>query len=326
MLQYLEDSSFVNLSIPPEDRNYDAVVISNPIGIYIYRDASGNYHLALRIKSEESIKDPKINGVDILTGNFNLDSESIEKFIDIKLNHNRYEQQFIYLCDEIIKNILNLKLGIVESVKTAVGRNRVFWEKQKHDILSDDNQVGLLCELDFLSRVIDINRKNMLQSWKGPSGFKYDFVYTDNMFEIKGTRGKGHAHTINGLDQLDHDGNKTLSLVSYMVVEKDGLNAMSVSDLANRIMNMLNEDDELINYFNNLLFDYGYNVFHYRDYKKYEIIESKVYKVNDDFPKLTREMINDNLSERVSKISYKIDLNGLESINLDDLSIGDYCY
>ncbi len=133
----------------------------------------------------------------------------------------------------------------------------------------------------------------MLQSWKGPSGFKYDFVYTDNMFEIKGTRRKGHAHTINGLDQLDHDVNKTLSLVSYMVVEKDGLNAMSVSDLANRIMNMLNDDEELINYFNNLLFDYGYNVFHYRDYKKYEIIESKVYTVNDDFPKLTREMIND---------------------------------
>ena len=155
--------------------------------------------MALRIQSEESYKDPKINGVDIQVRQFNLNGVSIEKFIDIKLNHQRYEHQFIYFCDEIIKNILNLKLGNVASVKSAVGRNRLFWDKQRQDILTEDQQVGLLCELEFLDRIIEINNKNMLQSWKGPTGFKYDFVFTDNLFEVKGTRREGHSHTINGL-------------------------------------------------------------------------------------------------------------------------------
>ena len=101
------------------------------------------------------------------------------------MNHQRYEHQFIYFCDEIIKNILNLKLGNVASVKSAVGRNRLFWDKQRQDILTEDQQVGLLCELEFLDRIIEINNKNMLQSWKGPTGFKYDFVFTDAYSKLK---------------------------------------------------------------------------------------------------------------------------------------------
>ena len=207
-----------------------------------------------------------------------------------------------------------------------VGRNRVFWDKQKQNILTEDQQVGLLCELEFLDRIIEINNKNMLQSWKGPTGFKYDFVFTDNLFEVKGTRREGHTHIINSLDQLDYHGNKKLFIISYIVTENEEINALSVSDMVNRVLMKLNDNDELINYFNALLFDYGYNIFHIKDYKKYEIIESKVYTVNNDFPKLTRKMINQNLSERVSKISYKIDLNGLASINLDNVQTGDYCY
>lgn len=326
MLEYLKDSSFSKLVVPPEDRNYHALAINIDEGIYLYRDAGSNYHMALRIQSEESYKDPKINGVDIQVGQFNLNGVSIEKFIDIKLNHQRYEHQFIYFCDEIIKNILNLKLGNVASVKSAVGRNRLFWDKQRQDILTEDQQVGLLCELEFLDRIIEINNKNMLQSWKGPTGFKYDFVFTDNLFEVKGTRREGHFHIINGLDQLDYDGNKTLFIISYVVTEKDDINGLGVNDIVNSIIMKLNDNDELINHFNALLFDCGYNVFHVKDYKKYEIIESKVYTVNNEFPKLTRRMINENLSERVSKISYKIDLNGLASINLDHIQLGDYCY
>ena len=57
MLEYLKDSSFSKLVVPPEDRNYQALAINIDEGIYLYRDAGSNYHMA-EVQSEESYKDP----------------------------------------------------------------------------------------------------------------------------------------------------------------------------------------------------------------------------------------------------------------------------
>ena len=57
-MKYVSDSSFKKLSIPLEEKNYKANVISDEkSGIYIFKDAEGNYHLAIKIDKDDSIKD-----------------------------------------------------------------------------------------------------------------------------------------------------------------------------------------------------------------------------------------------------------------------------
>ena len=91
-------------------------------------------------------------------------------------------------------------------------------------------------------------------------------------------------------------------------------------------MDVFHDNEELIINFNSLLFEYGYNPLHLENYIKFEFIESKVYTVDEKFPRLVKSMLKETLSERVSKIRYRIQLDGLDSKTYNNINLGDYCY
>jgi hypothetical protein len=66
--------------------------------------------------------------------------------------------------------------------------------------------------------------------------------------------------------------------------------------------------------FNDSLYEYGYHREHHRYYedRKYLVKETAVYYVDQEFPRITREMIT--LPARVLSLRYYIDLNGLAGV------------
>jgi hypothetical protein len=326
MLKHLNLENWENLKQPDKAKNYSASTINHADpAIYIFKDHHGMHHYAIKSDGKKSFKDPKINGVQIAVNQYNLNKTIIETFIDIKCNSSVYLEQFTYLMDQLTDNLLLNPQNTNETVNKIIGLNRVFWEKQRKIILSKEAQIGLICEMDVLKRIIDISPK-VINNWTGPNGSKYDFMFTDYSFEVKGTRRDSHVHIINGLDQLDVTENNNLLLISYLAVETDTENSLSVDSFVSEISELLNNDLDILEKFNNLLYDSGYSPFDAEEYSKFEIYDPRSYLVDDDFPKLVRSMLSSTYSDRVSKIRYNVDLEGLKYKSLDKVNFGKYFY
>ena len=79
-------------------------------------------------------------------------------------------------------------------------------------------------------KLCEINPFYALSSWKGPLKEKYDFIFSDWVFEVKGTRKDGHIHTTNGLDQLKPPSGKYLALISFLATKSEGALSKSLQN------------------------------------------------------------------------------------------------
>ena len=118
----------------------------------------------------------------------------------------------------------------------------------------------------------EINPVNALNSWKGPLKEKYDFIFSDWAFEVKGTRKEGHVHAINGLGQLKPPSGKNLALISFLATKSDDAKAKSLQDWIDDIeTKVLKNKADIIERFYELLAGYGYGRIHKEEYKKNKI-------------------------------------------------------
>ena len=159
-----------------------------------------------------------------------------------------------------------------------------------------------------------------LSAWRGFEGYKHDFLFNDKAIEIKGTFGSTHSHTINGIDQLRTPESMPLYLISFLCV-KNGNNSENLKVLVKSIESSLNGEPQQYEDFQKLLKAAKYNKLHEGKYENLGItlIENNCYEVTDEFPRLTSLYLNRPLSERVSGISYKINLEDMQYIKLEDL-------
>jgi hypothetical protein len=87
----------------------------------------------------------------------------------------------------------------------------------KNDLLSLEEQRGLVGELHFLQRLIDlVGAHAAIEAWKGPSGSSKDFELGECVVEVKARRGAAKPFVqISSEDQLaDVDGVRLLLVVS----------------------------------------------------------------------------------------------------------------
>jgi len=94
------------------------------------------------------------------------------------------------------------------------------------------------------------------------------------------------------------------------------------------VENLLNNKSSLIEKFYGLLAAAGYSKIFAEEYRKlkFDIIESIVFNVDENFPKFTSQNLVHPLSTRISNIVYKIDLQGLNGLKFNDIQIGSYFY
>ena len=157
----------------------------------------------------------------------------------------------------------------------------------------------------------------------------YDFVFSDWIFEVKGTREKGRIHTINGLDQLKTPSGKYIALISFLATKSEGALSKSLQNWIEDIeKEFLNNRADLIERFYNLLAGCGYSRIHKEEYRKvkFDIYDGKFFTVNENFPKLTSDHLKQPLDSKVSEIQYTIDLEGLSGEVFEKIFLGKYFY
>jgi hypothetical protein len=156
-----------------------------------------------------------------------------------------------------------------------------------------------------------------IEAWKGPLGFRHDFLFDKTALEVKATLSPTRCHIINGIDQLQPVGNARLHLVSLLAVRtpKGGL---SLIDAIRAVTTDLESEPAAYEVFQSRLAAAGYCPEHDPFYTetRFTLSESRVFEVGADFPRLNTGMLKTPLSPRVSSVRYVLNLEGLPSRTL----------
>lgn len=299
--------------------------------LHIFKDKSGYSHFAIEATNinKNDLETPKVNGLQVLLISYGFNNGKVSQFIDIMCNISGYLEEFTEVVKEIAKAILENGVSPLIAVNQTINSWISFWARQRRELLTEEEQVGLICELLILKKLCKINPNLALKAWIGPLGEKHDFNFTDWTFEVKGTRKTERAHIINGIDQLKPHKNKRLAFVSYLLTMTENINSVNLTVLVESLKNDFFQNQPTMTIkFNELLSNAGYNPIHTEEYTKFnvEVVESTFFEVNEEFPKLTSNMIKEPLSSRVSSIDYVISLEGIVGIDLRNLSWGNYFY
>lgn len=299
--------------------------------LHIFKDKSNEFHFAIEASNinQRDIENPNVNGLQIQLATYRFKNGNISQFIDLTCNISAYLEEFTEVVKEISALILEDKAHSLNAVNQIINNWISFWTNQRKEILSEDAQIGLLSELLVLENLCKINPNNALKSWIGPLGEKHDFNFLSWAFEVKGTRRSERIHTINGIDQLKKPEKKQLGFISFLFITSEIGNSINLPSYISLIReSYFNNNVDLIIRFNNLLAGVGYSPLYDEEYKKFnvELIESTFYEVNENFPKLTSDLIENPLSSRISSVRYDISLNGISGTNLLNLNWGDYFY
>lgn len=299
--------------------------------ILIFKDETDKKHLVIDLNNLQTLELPElnINGLTVSIKQFSFNGEKVKKFIDLECSLEYYIDEFTEIIKEIAKEVLSSNINPQIIVITILQNWKSFWSTKVKEILSEEDQIGLLCELIILKRLCEINPSLALASWKGPLKEKYDFIFSDWAFEIKGTRRSNHAHIINGIEQLKTPINKQLLFISFLLTSSLSSNSNSIESLIFSIIaGPLKNKSALIQDFYSLLISAGYSKVFSEEYKKikFEVIECCFYNVDNSFPKFTQENLKEPLSNRISEIRYKIDLAGLNSTDIQNVNLGNYFF
>jgi hypothetical protein len=292
--------------------------------LHIFKDEFGNFHLAIEVNENTDPKkviDPKVNGLNVNLSSYLLGGSIRRSFLDIRCNINSYLPEFTKVTKDICAAILQDNKAPLVSVNEIINKWIVFWNNQNSKILSEEEQIGLLCELTLLKMIVATNPERVINGWVGPFKERHDFMFDKTSIEVKGTRSGSRTHTINGVDQLLPFPGKDLLFVSFLVSRSEESKAISLSFAINELYNKIQDYPVLMIRLNELLSNTGYSPLNSDEYEifRFLVSDSQCYWVNNKFPFLTRHSISSPLIERISSVRYDITLEGISGTSIEQI-------
>ena len=182
--------------------------------------------------------------------------------------------------------------------------------------LGQEQEVGLIGELLFLEFLLRDHGMTSLVNWTGPEREEHDFKFNGFDVEVKTTTQELRLHQIGSLSQLKETPGKSLFLLSNQLT-KTGANGFTLSELVERVSVLLSPG--LAIGFTDKLTKCKYFESDSSLYKtRWELRTSpKFFAVTDGFPRLLSETLGlpQELKARVSDVSYRINVEGIEASN-----------
>jgi len=226
----------------------------------------------------------------------------------LRLVQNSDLEIFSTLCWSLIDRTRSAKSG--QEVITRIVRHLERWQRflgrgNRH-LLTDEQIRGLICELVFLEHELIFRFGNgAIAFWRGPVGDPQDFSVGTTLFEIKShAAGAAPILAISSAEQLWHASGE-LFLVAYAIGEtpQGASGAISLSGTVTRSRHSL-VGSGMAELFEDRLLEVGYT-----DHPEYErtffsIAAPDIFRVADDFPRITKEMIRPG----VCRVKYGIEI------------------
>jgi hypothetical protein len=189
------------------------------------------------------------------------------------------------------------------------------------NLLSPEEQLGLLGELIVLGSLIYHHGPNAVSSWTGrlqTMPERHDFRFASVDLEVKSTRTSRRAHIIHGLRQLQPSAGHDLFLISFCFEAAGLSNGWSLVDKVKAIRSSLSQSEQALAEFNNKLQTTRYLDVDEPHYKQRLIMADVpvLVPVDTNCPRIIsttlKEAIGLTLASRIGNdVTYRIDVEGL---------------
>ena len=233
--------------------------------------------------------------------------------LSFELLRSEQESVFSIFCSDIIeysRTSFNEKEALALVIKRYKQWIRLL-ENQKNSLMDDARRKGLLGELLFLYEKLKECKDAMsiLQSWVGVEGADQDFIFPDTWYEIKSIGVSTSSVKISSLEQLDSDpeGELVIMRIDKTAPEKSG--AISLNDVVLQIKDFLLKETKALELFQAKLDTCGYIDLQEYSVQKYYFSGSHRYKVNESFPKISKN----NVPIQVISLHYELDIPSIEN-------------
>lgn len=219
-----------------------------------------------------------------------LDNSLSDEFLDF------YE----YVCQK-----LDLTLNSEEILLTLKGifRKREKFYKSLNSVSRQDT-MGIFGELTFLKEQLSNSNdcKTIIAGWRRPDRSTHDFDYDEIGYEIKVAGLSSKSIKIANENQLDKLNHETLFLVCYFVECFPSTTKNSIKELFGEISQIIESpilETEILEKIDIDLEDFKFDIT-----AQYKIVN----EIGQEFPKITSQSLNENLSN----IRYNVSLSYIE--------------
>jgi hypothetical protein len=262
---------------------------------------------------------PKMKGIDVSSS---IDESNNTSMLIWSLQHSSHRDIFHRLCTDIV-NFARSATSEPEAVEVSLGRTWRWHHLLRGGTdgrLSGEEQKGLIGELMFLEKLIDVGiaPANAVNAWRGPLGSPKDFEIGRICVEVKARRGAATPYVaISSEHQLDSSGTDALFLyvVELDQAPSDSRERFTLTDVADRVKRrILGVSPAAADALDSLLVAAGF-----RSEDNYEDMPwirgpERLYAVGEDFPAVTPA----NFGTGVSNVRYSISLPDCEPFRTDD--------
>jgi hypothetical protein len=285
--------------------------IKKDFKIFIFSDKEGAYSCLLPIDST-LVKLPEINGLIIHYQLFGEAGSEKKNYILLECHSKAYLPNYTEILKEIISEYDKGNSELLKVINKIISKWRHFFAQPVSLIMKEDEIVGLLGELMFLSKLILVNNTAALTIWTAERG-EEDFISSGKVIEVKTTLKGKHEHIINGIDQLLIETGRVKHILSLLIIPSASEYAINLPTIVKECAEMFAENPESYDLFFKKLKIRGYDARDYLQYIEfsYEYIRGGYFKVDSSFPKLTTDELAEPLNSRISKLRYSLDMEGL---------------
>ena len=281
--------------------------------VWLAIDSDGRRHLLVRASTSSAGEILlATRGLRATTERLSVEHEPEEVWADVACLDPSFNPTFVAVADDLARGVTSNAASPIEAVRQTLRAWRWFWDADP-GALSAEAAIGLFGELWFLERWAPFPES--VGSWTGPEGNRYDFTSHAISVEVKATRAHSQGalrHRINGLDQLAVPETGDLYLFSIQAIDDQNA-ANSLPGLVARIRHRLLDRPDLLGLFDQRLGQAGWSPAHAeRHAQTVRVIAEGLYRVDEAFPRLTRDSFALGVPVGVDEVTYVVDLAACE--------------
>ena len=288
-------------------------VTPDPPFPHLARDANGDAHLLIPTGEDHQLdEDGGSSGIGLSTRQWDLAGRS-HPCVDLHCTLTHLQTEFSTLLVMVLDE-LQTGRDPLESCRHVLARFRELLRLRHQASVDTAKAAGLFAELLWMSRVAGHSPHAALGCWRGDSGGTHDFATTDHAVEVKATLARETLNIpISSIDQLEPPRGGTLHLYVVRLDTEPDPDALSVPELIDRLTSEGVDRTDLLDRLAES------TLYHYLDIdrgrweaEQFTVADEYLFRVDDDFPKLTHSELTSDLSDRVVDIDYEVDLLDLD--------------
>jgi hypothetical protein len=282
-------------------------------------DVENRRHFLIHLATDEKgLEDRQSRGVELATRELRVPGHETGRYLDITCLDPAGQDAFDLIGGELAERLASGRETAPEVAARVIAKWRRFWGQVPAKLLPLNVQIGLFAEVWFLSVWLarSAGHTDAVKRWRGPFGARHDFEWGGRSVETKATlSSRGPIHRINGLDQLTPPEQGQLLLFSLRLREEAGA-SNSLPSIIEKCRGMLEGDPDGLTQFERALLEVGYSDTNADEYStlRLRVYEEKLYRVEENFPRLTQSLFRDSVPAGIERIEYDINLSGFEHL------------